>query len=208
VVLPDTMRLVLATSNPGKVREFQVLLPFPVERLSDHPDVVMPPEVGETFVDNARAKAEFVAERLGCPAVADDSGLCVDALQGAPGIHSARYAEGTDLDRVRKLLAAMEGVPAEKRTGRFVCAMAFSVPGRSTIVCEGVLEGAIGFEARGQNGFGYDPIFLVGTGQTAAELDRDQKNRISHRGQALRQLFPEILRHFSLEPTQTRPAQS
>jgi XTP/dITP diphosphohydrolase len=131
-------------------------------------------------------------------ALADDSGLSVDALEGAPGVYSARYAPGTDADRVRKLLGALTGVPAEKRSARFVCAMAFAVPGLKTTLVEGTCEGSIGHDPRGENGFGYDPVFLVGGGpKTMAELTMSEKNAISHRGQALRMIAPTLARHFA-----------
>lgn len=194
--------LVLATGNPGKAREVRALLPeVTVQTLADHPSIEMPPEVAETFEGNAVAKAAHVAEVLGVPVLADDSGLEVDALDGAPGVRSARYAEGTDEDRYVKLLGAMAEVPDAARTARFRCAMAFVVPGGETTIEQGACEGRIGRRARGDGGFGYDPVFVVGSedleaGRTMAELSSDEKNAISHRGRALAAIRPALARHF------------
>ncbi len=192
-------RLVLATANPGKAVEIRAALPgVIVETLADHPTLTSPVEDGVTFIDNARIKAEAAANRLGVPALADDSGLAVDALNGEPGVLSARYAEGTDVDRFQKLLAALRDVPDEARTARFVCAMAFIRPGAPAVFTEGHCEGRIRRTPQGTGGFGYDPVFELPDGRTMAQLDADEKNEISHRGRALRALLPILQIHFGL----------
>jgi XTP/dITP diphosphohydrolase len=192
------MKLVLATRNPGKVRELsQLLSPLGYEVLSlEHfpgvPEVV---EDGATFKDNAVKKATAVARHTGQLALADDSGLEVDYLGGAPGVRSARFAgEGHD-DRANneKLLRLLAGVPPEKRTARFRCVVAVATPEGKVLTTEGTCEGIIAEEPRGEGGFGYDPLFYVPScGKTFAELDPEVKNRISHRGRALA-LMREIL---------------
>ncbi len=175
--------LVLATNNAGKVREFAALLAdLPVRLISarDAGVAAFPPETGETFAANARAKAVFVTGETGLPAIADDSGLVVDALGGAPGIYSARYGgpDVTDADRCTLLLHALRDVPPESRAARFVAAIALSLPDGTVIEAEGRLEGAISDAARGAYGFGYDPIFLVaGTERTLAELRGRREER-------------------------------
>jgi XTP/dITP diphosphohydrolase len=195
------MRIVLATNNPGKLKELQDLLaPLAVEVLPQaaftHESIE---ETGLSFVENAILKARHAAEHAGLPAIADDSGLEVDALQGAPGIFSARYAgeRATDLDNLNELVAALRGVPAAQRTARYRCALAFMRWDRdpAPIVCQASWEGRIIDTPRGTGGFGYDPIFeLPGRSLTAAELPADEKNRLSHRGVALRQLIAELQR--------------
>ncbi|MBE3586254.1 MAG: XTP/dITP diphosphatase [Thermoanaerobacter sp.] len=192
------MKLVLATRNPGKVRELsQLLSPLGYEVLSlEHfpgvPEVV---EDGATFKDNAVKKATAVARHTGQLALADDSGLEVDYLGGAPGVRSARFAgEGHD-DRANneKLLRLLAGVPPEKRTARFRCVVAVATPEGKVLTTEGTCEGIIAEEPRGEGGFGYDPLFYVPScGKTFAELEPEVKNRISHRGRALA-LMKEIL---------------
>lgn len=182
--------LVLATRNAGKTREVRALLAgVEVLTLDDRP-IEMPEETGETFEENAILKAEHASWVLGLPVLADDSGLEVDALGGAPGVRSARYAEGTDEDRYRKLLAALE--PAEDRSARFVCVMALARPGAATIVTRGTCEGTIARAPRGDGGFGYDPVFLVDGARTMAELSQAEKNAISHRGAALRAMATHL----------------
>ncbi|MGI8856963.1 MAG: RdgB/HAM1 family non-canonical purine NTP pyrophosphatase [Thermomicrobiales bacterium] len=191
--------LVLATNNAGKMREFAALLAdLPVRLISarDAGVLAFPPETGETFAANARAKAVYVTGETGLPAIADDSGLVVDALGGAPGIYSARYGgpDATDADRCTLLLHALRDVPPEARAARFVAAIALSLPDGTVIATEGRLEGAIADAARGVNGFGYDPIFLVADyGRTLAEFADDEKNGISHRARALAALRPQLL---------------
>lgn len=191
-----TMRkIVLATGNPGKVREFNaVLTGLEVEIVPQSAFAV--PEVEETglsFVENALLKARNAARHTGLPALADDSGLVVDALEGAPGIYSARYAgpEADDRANIAKLLAELGETPAEWRGARFHCALALlrHATDPMPLICQASWEGLITFEPYGDGGFGYDPVFLVPSeAQTAAELDPAVKNRLSHRGQALAQL--------------------
>ncbi len=206
--------IVVATGNPGKLREIrQVLsgLGVDVLGLSDLPVIEEPVEDGETFAENARAKAAYYADATGRWCLADDSGLEVDALDGRPGIHSARYAadecppgagrDVTDPANNRKLLRELADAADQRRTARFVCHLALS-DGRATLLeARGAVEGRIGREPRGENGFGYDPLFVVSAlGKTAAELHADQKNRISHRGQATRQ-FVKLLAGLLAEDT-------
>jgi XTP/dITP diphosphohydrolase len=192
-------RLVLATGNRGKAREIDALLaPAGVHILSQAEFGLEPAEeTGGTFVENALLKARHAAAGSGLPALADDSGLVVDALNGAPGIHSARYAgDAGDAANISKLLEALEGVPAPLRTGRFVCvAVLLRHPADPLpVVCQGVWEGYITTAPRGTGGFGYDPVFLPAGGTcTAAELDPGEKNRLSHRGQAFRELLERLL---------------
>jgi XTP/dITP diphosphohydrolase len=198
-----TVKLLVATRNPGKVRELRdLLVDLPIE-------VTFPPEVGldldveetgATFAENASLKAQAFALASGLLTLADDSGLEVDALDGGPGVHSARYAgpAASDADRTRKLLAAMADVPDGQRSARFRCVVAVATPGGEVWLTEGTCEGAIASEPRGQHGFGYDPVFQVaGFGQRMAELPPDVKNLISHRGRALRAARPilELLLH-------------
>lgn len=184
--------LVLASSNPGKLSEIRVMLAGTGLEVRPQGELAVPEavETGLTFIENAIIKARNAARAANRPALADDSGLCVDALSGAPGVRSARYAgaEATDGDNVAKLLAAMAEVPGERRTARFQCVIAVlrHPDDPMPIVCQGTWEGSIQNEATGANGFGYDPVFNVpGHGCSAAELDEDTKNRLSHRGRAL-----------------------
>lgn len=194
--------LILATRNQGKVRELRDPLArfgFDVQSLpEDFPEIE---EKGTTFEENALIKARAVAEALGVAAAADDSGLEVDALGGAPGVYSARYSEdwpavegeSKDERNNRKLLAELEGVPAEKRTARFRCCMALVIPGGEEIVVSGAWEGSIGFKRAGANGFGYDPLFIDPELElTGAELTREAKMVRSHRGKALAKLLAEV----------------
>lgn len=190
--------MIVATANPGKAAEIQRALPtVHVQTLADHPELQMPEEFGATFLENARIKASYVADALRADAVlADDSGLEVAALGGAPGIRSARWVAGTDLDRMNALLEALRDTPRQARTARFVCAMTFCGFG-SPIGVEGVCEGLITFEARGDGGFGYDPIFELPDGRTMAELTPEEKNDVSHRGKALKKILPLLEAHFA-----------
>lgn len=184
--------LVIATGNAGKAAELRAALPdVTVQTLKDHPQLELPPEDAPTFEGNARVKAEFVSAALGLPALADDSGLVVEALGGAPGVYSARYAPGTDADRWRKLLSELDGV-ADRRA-HFHCAMAFSRPGAETVLVEGQVHGEIGLAPAGEGGFGYDPVFRVeGGARSMAELNAAEKNAISHRGRALAAILPVL----------------
>lgn len=193
------MKIVLATGNPGKVRELSRLLAgtgievFPQSAFGV-PDA---DETGLSFVENAILKARNAATHTGLPAMADDSGIEVDALNGAPGIYSARYAgpECDDDANNRKLLEALKDIPAEQRGARFHCVIAFLRHGEdpAPILTEGTLEGRVAFAPRGEGGFGYDVIFeLPERGVTTAELDPEEKNRISHRGQALSRMIARL----------------
>lgn len=194
------MRLVLATRNAGKVRELVSLLgPLGVEvaSLADYAGLPDIPEDGETFEANAVFKAREVARLTGQIALADDSGLEVDALGGAPGVHSARFAGEPKDDAANnaKLLRLLEGVPPEKRTARFRCVVALATPEGEVYTAEGVSEGVILDRPRGENGFGYDPLFYVpDLGRTFAELDMAVKNKVSHRGRAFAQVAGMVRR--------------
>jgi len=181
--------IVLATRNSGKVREFQQLLKnFPVEikNLDDFGPIPEVEEDGNTFDDNAYKKALFTAKVLGLPAISDDSGLVVEALNGAPGVKSARYAgeNASDKANIDKLLGEMEG--KDDRRAAFECVISIAVPSGPALTYEGRCEGEIAREPRGTSGFGYDPVFFYPQyGKTFAELSSDEKNRVSHRGKAL-----------------------
>jgi XTP/dITP diphosphohydrolase len=190
-----TKRIVLASSNPGKVREFNQILAglgfevVPQSRFG----VPEAEETGLTFVENAILKARNAAARTGLPAIADDSGLEVDALNGAPGIYSARYAGpgASDEQNLRKLLADLKAVPEDRRSARFRAVIVFlrHAGDPTPLIAQGTWEGRILDAPRGSSGFGYDPVFFVPThGCSAAELAPEQKNALSHRGQALRAL--------------------
>ena len=183
------MTIVLATRNPGKISEINALLPgVRVAPASSFPGCPEPEESGRTFEENALIKARTVARYTGRAALADDSGLEVDALDGAPGVRSARYAgeEATDRDNIDRLLGALAGIPGPARTARFRCVVAVALPDGRTWTAEGVCEGRILLEPRGESGFGYDPLFIpAGHENTFAELDVKVKNRISHRAMAL-----------------------
>jgi XTP/dITP diphosphohydrolase len=190
-MMPTTTRVVLATRNQGKIAELRALLSglrVEVLGLGDFPDIGETAETGVTFLENARLKAQAVCRTTGLPSLADDSGLCVDALDGAPGVHSARYAgeQATDAANNAKLLAAMAQVPEDRRTCRFVCAMVAAAPDGRELTAQGVWEGRLAAAPAGQAGFGYDPLFLdPALGRTAAELSPDEKNARSHRAKAL-----------------------
>ena len=199
--------VVLASRNPGKLREIQQVLrdiPLRTIPLGELPDIPQPQETGQTFAQNARDKAAYYAHATGEWCLADDSGLEVDALGGAPGVRSARYAAQAcppEADRAAideannaKLLSALEGVCDEKRTARFVCHLAMADPRRILIETFDTIEGRIGHAPKGHNGFGYDPLFfLPERGCTTAQLPPEEKNEISHRGKALRR-FANLLR--------------
>lgn len=190
-------KLLIATTNAGKVREIGLLLgalPYEVIGLQDLPAVPPPvEETGSTFTENAVLKSEYYFAETGLLSLADDSGLEVDALDGAPGIYSARFAgeHATDADRVVKLLEALQNVADEKRTARFVCSLALTGPingEAQTHIFEGFADGVITREPRGSGGFGYDPVFFdEAAGRTFAELTREEKSARSHRGKALTQ---------------------
>jgi XTP/dITP diphosphohydrolase len=185
--------LVLATTNRGKLRELEGLLGPGWELLSalDFPELPPVPETADTFAGNAALKAHAYATALGRWTLADDSGLCVDALGGRPGVHSSRYGS-TDEGRISRLLAELEGVPRAERTARFRCVLCLAGPGGVERYAEGACEGWIGFAHRGAHGFGYDPVFELGGGRTLAELAESEKAACSHRGVALRAMLPEL----------------
>lgn len=192
------MQLLVATGNAGKLREIRKLFAersLEVLGLADVPSVPEAVEDGESFAENAEKKARHYAKATGLPTLADDSGLVVDALGGAPGVFSARYA-GEDADDAannRKLLAQLQGIPAAKRLAAFVCALALCEPEGDCRIFAGRLGGVLLEAPRGDGGFGYDPLFLVPEyGKTLAELPIEIKNRISHRGQALRLLLEQL----------------
>jgi non-canonical purine NTP pyrophosphatase (RdgB/HAM1 family) len=198
--------LVMATRNPGKVREIQALLAgsgVTLLSLVDFPGLPEIPEEGATFAENAATKAIAVAGLTHHAALADDSGLMVDALQGAPGVFSARYAQDrtgprppTDADNWRKLLDELQGVPWGERGARFVCELALATPGGQVLRARGECAGVIALEPRGDTGFGYDPVFWVPEyAATMAQLGPEIKNRISHRARALA-AFQTILRSW------------
>jgi XTP/dITP diphosphohydrolase len=195
-----TRRIVLATRNAGKIAELRRILAdagsdialVGTEVFADLPDVA---ETGTTFAANALLKARAVAEHTGLPAVADDSGLCVDALNGMPGILSARWAggHGDDEANLDLVLGQLSDLPDQRRGARFVCAAAAALPGGGERIVEGELAGSLLRERRGSNGFGYDPIFVpTGSRRTTAEMSAAEKDAISHRGQAFRALVPQL----------------
>jgi XTP/dITP diphosphohydrolase len=193
-------RILIATANQGKFREIAaVMADLPVQwmNLADLPPMPEPVENGSTFAENARLKALFYARAGELWALADDSGLEVDALGGRPGVFSARYAgePRNDAANNAKLIGELSDMPLDKRTARFRCAMALASPEAVLAEAQGTVEGVIIDRPRGRNGFGYDPIFLIPSlGKTAAELGFEQKNRVSHRGQALIAIRPAIER--------------
>lgn len=197
------MRVVLASSNGGKLRELGALLaPLGFDLVSQTVlGIETPPETGQTFAENALLKARHAAAAANLPALADDSGIEVDALGGRPGIYSARYAgeDASDADNLRKMLEEMRDVPIPRRTARYQCVIVFvrTAPDSEPILARGVWEGSLITSPRGLGGFGYDPIFVPrGLERTAAELEPQEKNSRSHRGQALRALVEQLrLRH-------------
>ena len=201
-------RVVLATRNNHKVAELRRIFAdadVQVELLGtdEFPDLPDVPETGSTFAANALLKARDVAQRTGLVAIADDSGLCVDALNGMPGIFSARWAgtHGNDLANLELVLAQLRDVPASRRTAAFHCAAAIATPEGDERVVEGVLDGVLIDAPRGGNGFGYDPIFIpLGYQETTAEMTAEQKDAISHRGIAFRALAPVLAEVMSRQP--------
>ena len=207
------MKVLAATNNAGKLKELRRILERMGHTVVSPKELGMtldPDETGATFAENARIKAEAFCQASGLPTVADDSGLCVDALDGAPGVYSARYAgvHGDDEANNRKLLAAMAGVPAARRAARFVSAVCFMLPDGRALTVEGACPGCVADAPAGDNGFGYDPLFIpdrVGVGRTTAEntarrtyaqLADGEKDAISHRGRAMAAMaeaLPQIL---------------
>lgn len=198
------MQYVVATHNPKKLAELsRILKPLGIDAVTGRdlgrelPDVE---ETGTTFEENAYLKAASACRATGLPAIADDSGLMVDALNGAPGVYSARYAgeDATDADRIQKLLEELKDVAEQDRSARFVSAVCCVFPNGDVLTARGECEGCIGPAPRGEGGFGYDPVFVVDGGRTYAELSAQEKDAISHRGRALR-LFLEKLTEYVKE---------
>lgn len=200
------MKFLIATNNAHKVTEIKAILaPLGVEcvTLREAGVVSDPDETGKTFKENAFIKAESAMKASGMPAFADDSGLAVDALNGAPGIYSSRYAgdDATDDDRINKLLGELRDVPEEKRTARFICSVCCVFPDGRKITAEGASEGHIAYHKIADNGFGYDPIFIENsTGKSFAEIVGEDKNRVSHRGIALRAFAKELSAFLDKNP--------
>ena len=189
------MKVLIASKNQGKIREFkQMLADWPVSfvALDEWPDIEEPEETGDTFLENASLKAAYYAKETGMISLADDSGLAVDPLNGAPGVLSARYSgnHGDDAANNRLVLSQLANVPDERRTGRFLCALAIALPdGKIVATTEGSCEGLILREEKGAGGFGYDPLFWSPVlKKTLSEATSDEKNSVSHRGNALRAL--------------------
>lgn len=205
-------RIVIATRNPGKVREIQAVLgdlDVLAGGLDECADIHEPEETGATFAENARQKAVYYAAATGQWCLADDSGLVVDALGGEPGVHSARYAadrvpagagrHAIDQANNARLLEELAGVPDGRRTARFVCHLALADGGQILVEASDTIEGRIGRQARGENGFGYDPLFyLLDRDCTTAELPSGEKNQISHRGKALRHFASQLKQLLSV----------
>lgn len=186
--------IVIASRNKGKLREFSSILVgsgITIRSLNDFEGIEDVIEDGNSFEENARKKAEVISQIINLPVLADDSGLVVDALDGEPGIYSARFAgeEKDDKKNNEKLLICLEDLELEQRTARFVCVLALAFPESDTIIVKGTCEGLINYEPKGNNGFGYDPLFyLPEYKQTMAELNPELKNKISHRSKALKEL--------------------
>ena len=186
--------IMIATGNMGKAKEFEKMFAkagYQIKTMKDFPELPEVQETGQTFEENARLKAETIANILQCPVLADDSGLTVDALGGMPGIYSARFAgeQKSDASNNAKLLHELTDVADENRTAQFHCTLVFAAPQKESLVVEGVWNGRIARIPRGENGFGYDPLFIVdGLEKTSAELTPEEKNAISHRGQAMKKL--------------------
>ncbi len=210
-------KILVATTNPGKAAELEAMLDLDVDwlTLADFPNIPEVKEDGATFIENARKKAIGYAGTTGLWTIADDSGLVIDALNGAPGIESARFSGEKDEDRrlidhknIAKVLKLLKGVPTEKRTARFVCSLCLASPEEVLIQTQGTLKGLIAEEEIGENGFGYDPVFFVpNLNKTVAQLTRDEKNAISHRGNAIRKLKP-LLEELLCRRIETRPEMS
>lgn len=197
----SSTRLVLATRNPGKIVEFRRILEelhsgsIDLVGLENFPQLQDVEETGETFLENALLKARTVCKETGLPAIADDSGLCIDALDGAPGVLSARWSgvHGNDVANIEKVLAQLDSTPDSDRGAHFTCVAAFVMPDGRETTAEAILPGVILRQPIGHYGFGYDPIFLPeGSDLSLAELDAQKKDLISHRGQSLRSIAPRV----------------
>ena len=200
--MSEPATLVLATRNQGKIKEFRRILDaisngaINLVGLENFPHTTEVEETGTTFKDNALLKARSICTETGLPAIADDSGLCVDALDGAPGIFSARYAgvHGDDQANNRKLLRDLENVPEGKRSAHYTCAAALVLPDGREHVSEAIFEGSILFAPVGDHGFGYDPLFRPqGLTISSAQMSADEKDLISHRGKSLRAIAPHVI---------------
>jgi XTP/dITP diphosphohydrolase len=191
-------RLVIATTNPGKLREIRAILadvPVELVSLEAWPDLAEPEETGASFEENAREKALYYARATGLPAVAEDSGLEIDALDGAPGVRSARFPGETYDEKFRLIYRLLDERGGRESPARFVCALALAEGGRVTFEARGVVEGTVAPEPRGTGGFGYDPIFfLPSLGRTLAELSEEAKSAVSHRGRAFGALRAHLLK--------------
>jgi XTP/dITP diphosphohydrolase len=195
------MKLLIATNNPGKLKEYRSLLrglPLEITSLQEEGIDFEPEETGNTFEENAALKARAFAGRSGLPTLADDSGLEIDVLGGAPGVHSARYGgarRGEDVRRYERVLRQLEGVPPDRRTARFRCVVAVAMPDGRVETADGRVEGVIASAPQGDQGFGYDPIFFIPEfGCTMAQLPPEAKNRISHRARAVQAARPILER--------------
>lgn len=200
--MPSSKKIIIATKNPGKAKDFSLLLEdtgYTIETLLDHPEIPEVEETGLTFEENARLKAETICRLLKVPVLADDSGIIVDALNGMPGVFSARFAGQPKSDAANnaKLLAMLGEMENASRTAHFHCTLVVAHPHKDSLVVEGILDGEVAKFPEGTNGFGYDPLFLVPSiGKTMAELSDEEKNQISHRAIALNKLklqLPEWL---------------
>ena len=196
-------QILIATRNKGKVKEFESLFAaygLAVKSLLDLDESIDVVEDGKTFAENSIKKAEEISKLFNVMVVADDSGLIVDALDGRPGIYSARYAgEGkSDQKNLQKVLEEMEGIPAEKRTARFHCSLSLAIPNEVTITVSGECEGLITTEPIGKTGFGYDPImYIPELNRTMAQMSKEEKNKISHRAVAMKKLKLELEKSFN-----------
>lgn len=196
------MKFIIATNNPKKLIELErILKPLGIDAVSaKEAGVVLDDveETGTTFAENAFLKADAAYKKTGMPSVADDSGLSVDALNGRPGVYSARYAgeNATDKDRYTKLLGEMKDIPEAERTAHFTSAICCILSDGSKIEVEGRCDGKIAFEPSGDGGFGYDPVFLYGE-RSYAQLTAEEKDKVSHRGKSLRKLQEELQKHFN-----------
>jgi XTP/dITP diphosphohydrolase len=190
------LKLIVASKNSGKIKEFQRILQLDSLGIELVIDVEIPEvaETGSTFEENALLKATSIAKFTGIPAIADDSGLAIDVLNGAPGILSARWSGGGDNENIKKVLDEIKDVPESKRGAKFVAVIALAKPTGENLIVRGELQGRIRRSPVGKNGFGYDPIFepIAGDGRTLAELDPSEKDAISHRSLALAQITPLI----------------
>ena len=188
-------KFVIASNNAHKIEEFRrILSSLNIEVISAKEagvDFSGVEETGETFAENSKIKAMFAFANTGIPSIADDSGLCVDALDGRPGIYSARYGgeNSSDNEKIELLLSELEGVAEENRTAHFTCSICCVISEDDIITAEGKCEGFIGFEKKGENGFGYDPVFYLDNAKSFAELSAEEKDAYSHRGNALRRFY-------------------